>query len=225
MKPVVIALLAAILPFFALHLSYLHSALAGQVPTCIPYLEGCTSISRAARRGDTIFIFRAIMMPYAFVLIVFWAMCQTWLEKLLLLPSHRPLLMKLIGWLGALALLLYVDFLGTEGEWYRFMRRYGVIFFFSFTALSQLLLTSCLYQITEFQHHSVLWFRKVMFGVCLALLFLAFTHLWASLLENGDRYENMVEWNFGLLLILFGAVSWQAWRATGFDCSFTISRT
>ena len=47
-----------------------------------------------------------------------------------------------LGVTGALFMVLYVVFLGTDGTAYEFMRRYGVTVYFSFTALAQLLLAA-----------------------------------------------------------------------------------
>lgn len=225
MTPRAVGLLAVILPLVALNVSFLLSAANGHVPACIPYLEGCTSISRAARRGDSIFIFRAIMMPYTLLLALLWSYSFHWIRLIEPALSRRAAWCKYIGWIGALALLAYVDFLGTEGSYYRLMRRYGVIVFFGFTGFAQLMLTSCLYRLPKSAPRAALRFRSSMYLVCLAMLALAFVHLWASLIPEGDAYENIVEWNFGLLLIIFGFVTWRAWEKTGFTISYGISKS
>ena len=145
MKPRTLAFWAALLPMIALHASYLISASAEIVPWCIPHLHGCTSVSRAARHGQAIFVFRAIMMPVSVILVMYWMLAYQWLKQLGDTKSLRPLIMKILGVLGALSLIIYVDFLGTQGSGYRLMRRYGIIFFFLFTAFSQVLFASRLY--------------------------------------------------------------------------------
>ena len=56
-----IAWLAAIVPFVAANAAYLISASADLVPWCVPYLEGCTSVSRAARTGIASPVFRGLI--------------------------------------------------------------------------------------------------------------------------------------------------------------------
>ena len=40
--------------------------------------------------------------------------------------------MLALGAMSAMALAVYATFLGTEGEAYRFLRRYGVVVYFGF---------------------------------------------------------------------------------------------
>lgn len=82
MQPRTIALLVSLLPIIAANLAYLISAFDGHVPWCIPYIDGCTTISRAARHGDAIYVFRALMMFYAVLLIWYWWVVKAWLTRL-----------------------------------------------------------------------------------------------------------------------------------------------
>src|SRR3990167_2204606 len=77
-----LALLAAVLPVVAAIGSYLISASNAQVPWCWPMLEGCSSISRAARTEPAIFLFRSLMLPQALLLVVVWLLVVSWLRQL-----------------------------------------------------------------------------------------------------------------------------------------------
>ena len=58
----------------------------------------------------------------------------------------------MLPWLGVLAgvfLVLYGTFLGTEGQAYRWMRRYGVIFYFGFTYLCMLIASGTLWRLSR----------------------------------------------------------------------------
>jgi hypothetical protein len=72
-------LLVALVPFVAAHLAYAVSIEAGHVPACVPYLEGCTSISRAARNGLGNHLFRLLMLPSALLLALHWLSVHAWL--------------------------------------------------------------------------------------------------------------------------------------------------
>jgi hypothetical protein len=66
------ALLAGLLPMVAAHAAYLlnvheGAGLAAEF-VCMPYLDGCVSISRAARSGSGLTLFRALMLPSALLL-------------------------------------------------------------------------------------------------------------------------------------------------------------
>src|SRR5690606_26929280 len=124
--PLAVALLFAVAAHVALWLSIRD----GWIEGCVPYLEGCTSISRAARHGLGNHVFRLMVLPCAALVGLHWWLAARWLGR-----------GGAVAWLGAvaaLALAVYATFLGTDGEAYRFMRRYGVVCFFGFGYLAQL---------------------------------------------------------------------------------------
>ena len=106
---------------------------------CNPYLDGCVSTSRAVRSGPGLLWFKVVTLPVAVLMLLAWAKLARWMSAL---SSEMPVMrrtMVLLGYGGAAALTVYVIWLGTEGDMYRWLRRYGVVFFFGFTALAQLL--------------------------------------------------------------------------------------
>jgi hypothetical protein len=206
MQPGKLVLLIIILPLLASNTVFLLSAYEGFIPWCIPYIDGCTTISQAARSGNSIFIFRATMITYAVLLIWFWVYAQQWLN---LLYGHTTKVARIITWLGitgAIFLIIYIDFLGTTGEVNRFMRRYGIMIFFTFTPLAQLLLLK--------QHYNVLPSLPDVVGryrvlqtqsvVLFLMLLIAFISILLDVLQiKTTESENIVEWNFSLLLNLY----------------------
>ena len=148
MQPRTLALIITLLPLLISNGVYLLSAYEGFIPWCMPYVDGCTTISKAARSGDSIFIFRAAMIAYGVLLIWLWIYAKQWLD---LLYGHTTKIAGAIFWLGvvgAIFLIVYIDFLGTTGEMNRFMRRYGIMIFFIFTPLAQILMLR--------QHYNIL---------------------------------------------------------------------
>jgi hypothetical protein len=59
--PATIALLCGLVPLLTVHVCYVLSASAGVIPTCSPYLDGCTSISATGRHGWGYVLFKAGM--------------------------------------------------------------------------------------------------------------------------------------------------------------------
>ena len=217
MLPQTAVALAFLLPTLAVPLSYFMSASLELVPWCVPHWDGCTSISRAARQGDTIFLFRILMFPYAVVLMIFWSFAYRWLKLLGDIESIRPRVMLCLGIVGALFLLVYVDFLGSSGEIYRLLRRYGVIYYFSLTGFAQLLLVSRLYYLfSRDKAQSLKRYARGMLACGVLLLVMCFCHLAASLHPAGDPWENVVEWNFAMIMTLYFLFVYQAWRVSGF---------
>ncbi len=206
MQPRSLALIITILPLLTTNGVYLLSAYQGFIPWCIPYIDGCTTISQAARSGNSIFIYRASMIVYGVLLIGFWIYAQQWLN---LLYGHTTKIARIILWLGivgALFLIIYIDFLGTTGEVNRFMRRYGIMIFFTFTPLAQILMLE--------QHHHILpslpddaikpGVLKFQLLVLLLMLIIAIisTTLEATQIKTYES-ENIVEWNFSLLMNMY----------------------
>ena len=206
MQPRTLALIITILPLLITNGVYLLSAYQGFIPWCIPYIDGCTTISQAARSGNSIFIYRASMITYGVLLIVFWIYAQQWLN---LLYGHTTKIARIILWLGivgAIFLIIYIDFLGTTGEVNRFMRRYGIMIFFTFTPLAQILMLE--------QHYNILpslpddaikpGVLKYQLFVLLLMLIIAIISTTLEATQNKTyESENIVEWNFSLLMNMY----------------------
>jgi hypothetical protein len=205
-----LALACALLPVLAVHVAWWLSVRDGYVPFCIPYLEGCTSISRAARHGLGNHVFRAIMLPTAMLQILLWLGARQWL--LARHPDARA--GSSLPWLGLVAgafLVLYGTFLGTEGDIYRLLRRYGVVMYFAATFVAQLVLQRALRSMPT--HPS----GRGMLAVCIGMLALGLvsTLVTAAVVDPAakDRWENVLEWNLGALLTLwFLLLAWR-WRS------------
>lgn len=211
-----IALLCWIVPTFAVFIAYGISAGTGQVPTCFPFLEGCTSISGAARRDPSIHLFRATMLPTASVMVAYWILARSWLAQLGDDGRSRDWLAAL-GVVGALFLILYVVFLGTDGQAYELMRRYGVTVYFAFTALAQLLLSARLRRLPPAAQDRVgigLLRTKVGFGA--AMLILGLVNVPAKNFFPTLPVDNMAAWNFALLMHGYFGLTALAWRRTAY---------
>jgi len=211
-----LALVCWVVPTLAVVITYTISASTGQVPTCFPFLEGCTSISGAARRDPSIHVFRAMMLPTASVIAAYWVLVRAWLGQLGDRGRGRDWITGL-GVVGAVFLVLYVVFLGTEGDVYEFMRRYGVTVYFAFTALAQLLLAARLRGLPPASQAMVgpgLIRAKVGFGA--AMLLFGLVNVPAKNFFPEWPVDNMVAWNFALLMHGYFGLTAIAWRRAGF---------
>jgi hypothetical protein len=214
MRAVPIALVSWLLPSAAVLISYLVSSALGQVPACVPLLEGCTSISGAARRDPSIHIFRALMLPTATVIGVYWLLVRAWLGHLGDAGRGRDWV-TVLGLIGAVFLVLYVVFLGTDGRPYELMRRYGVTVYFSFTALAQLLLAARLQRLPERVKEEtgrVIIGAKIGFGA--AMLGLGLLNIPAANFFPELQVDNIIAWHFALLMhAYFGLTAIAWWRS------------
>jgi len=216
MRTVPIALISWLLPSAAVLVTYWVSSSLGQVPTCIPFFEGCTSISGAARRDPSIHIFRALMLPTATVIAAYWLLVRAWLGHLGETSRSRDWLTAL-GLVGALFLVLYVVFLGTDGRAYELMRRYGVTVYFAFTALAQLMLAARLQRLPARYKAEVgrgVIGAKVAFGA--AMLGLGLLNIPAANFYPHLQLDNVIAWNFALLMHGYFGLTAIAWRRAGY---------
>ncbi|MDW8478561.1 MAG: hypothetical protein RML12_00050 [Xanthomonadales bacterium] len=192
-------LACAAIPFLATHLAWWLSLREGFVPECLPYLEGCTSISRAARHGLGNHLFRLLMLPCALLQLLFWWSCRAWIAGAAPGQRARAAAVALTGTGAGLALAVYATFLGTEGQAYEWMRRYGINFYFGLGFIAQLLVIGAL---------PALGFgsgiRRGAVVLSLGMLLLGLGNLVARYTvperELRDAIENALEWNLGLLL-------------------------
>ncbi len=224
MQPRTLAILVVILPLLASNGAYLLSAYEGFVPWCMPYIDGCTTISQAGRSGNTIFFYRAVVFPYSVLLILFWLYSTSWLD---LLHGHTTKIARIIFWLGlagSIALLIYIDFLGTTGEINSFMRRIGAMFYFTLTPLAQSLMLNQHYNILRKKPEVSIKPKVLQYQLIILLLMLIIGAISILLVVTDNityEIENIVEWNFSLLLNLYFLGMIYIWK--DYRHAFTIS--
>jgi len=212
-----LALAAGLLPAAAALIAWPLAVHENLVPACNPFIEGCVSISRAARHGLANHVFRALVLPAAVLQALAWLV-----QARALAHAAGPALRRsaqLLVWLGVaagIALVLYGSFLGTEGVVYRWLRRYGTVVYFGGTCLAMLVLGRALQHLHT---RSALPLPRVheralllLFGAIVLLgLGNALAGLWAGA-ELQDRIENATEWWGSLGLTLAFVVLADLWR-------------
>jgi hypothetical protein len=222
-------LLVAVVPFIAAHLAYAVSIHSGHVPSCIPYLEGCTSISRAARHGLGNHLFRLLMLPSALLLALHWLSVRGWLRLHHTDPRAGRSLWLLAPFAG-LALATYVAFLGTEGEVYRWLRRNGAQLYFASVYIAQLVFLHRYRQILARRNddgRDRRLGRRIAAGMFTINLIMLALGIGYTTVANSfgdpdlkDRMENLLEWHIGLLMTGWYLLQVEVWRHSGFRFHF-----
>jgi hypothetical protein len=213
-----LALVAALLPLAATAIAYPLSIRLELAPLCNPFVDGCVSISRAGRHGLPNIVFRGLVLPAAVLQALCWIVCPAWLRTI---GAPRDGLQRSLPALGIVAgamLALYATFLGTEGEGYRWMRRYGVFFYFGLTAIGALVVSDQMLRRLRGDART----RSTALAVaapCMLLPLLGLAHVllplgWSPAEKNA--LENVTEWWGGAILTsFFLGLAW-AWRKTRF---------
>lgn len=179
----------------------------------MPYIDGCVSISRAARHGWGNHLFQLLVIPCAVLHALAWWLARHWLR------GGRA--MVVLGVMSALALAVYATFLGTEGEAYRFLRRYGVVVYFGFGYLAQLALMRRAAATKALPAGIVV----AMSWISIAMLGLGVANVVAGVVVDDpsakDRWENIFEWWLGLLMVGWHAVLAYGWKRQGLALELT----
>ncbi len=210
-------LVVFLFPLLAVNLAWWISTQAQAIPSCIPYLHGCASISAAGRGEPAIFMFRGAMIASAVLTMLFWVLASAWLRALAVPSAPRLRAMVLLGIGGSLFLIVYVVYLGTEGEAYRLMRRYGINFYFGLSYLAQVILAGYVWRYGKGWGLSP-WLSRVMLLSCALLLLMGLASIpakdWAL---DRKAISNILEWNLSLLMVMFYGFSQLAFQKTGFQ--------
>ncbi len=205
----------ALLFLGAVHLAWWLSLHYGYIPPCNPYWDGCTSISRAARHGISNHLFRLVVLPTALLHLLNWWLAARWLRDPGRPRDVEALALLGLGAVSAAALALYATFLGTQGEAYELLRRYGVTLYFGCGYLAQLLFLRLALRRKRLTRALGLWMQ----WICVLMLMLGvFNTVATELIDDPafhDRLENALEWQLGLLLVTWFAMQALAWRRVG----------
>ena len=212
-------LFIGLVPLIGVHTAYLIAVDYGYLQLCIPYLDGCTSISGTGRYPPASFLFKAVEMAMAVALPVFWYFSVKWLKALdPRWHSQAVWSIFLSGGVGALALIVYVTFLGTTEPFYEFMRRFGIYFYFLGTVLAQLFLAVSFRGICKgLRDRALSRMAMIMLVLCLMPFALGILNLvQKSVLPHvtADALENSIEWIASLMMQAYFFVVFFAWRRT-----------
>ncbi len=211
-----LALLAGLLPLVATVVSTTLSMQQGLVPSCNPFWDGCTSISRAARHGLPNILFQALMLPAATLQALVWVLVARWLVQVGA-GGRGVAWIAPLGMVAGIALVVYGSFLGTEGPVYRWLRQYGTVGYFGFTCLSLLFTGQAVQALVRDGRWSMpAWLERAMVGLAAALVLLGLGNALVAAAFGEPlkgRVENVTEWWGALIFVLgFGAIAALWWR-------------
>jgi hypothetical protein len=119
--------------------------------------------------------------------------------------------------IGAVALVVYVTFLGTKQPFYEFMRHFGIYFYFLGTAVSQILLSLAMPR--SGLRTAMLWVIATPFALGVLNL------VQKLLLSHSNNIENRIEWTAALLMQVWFLQLYVAWRRTGLTLKVGVDST
>ena len=205
-------LIVAFAPLVGVTAAYSLNIRADVLTACIPFIDGCTSISATGRYMPGSMAFRAALLPHAGLLMIFWWFAREWLGECRR-DRRGTNAVFLFGLVGAFALIVYVTFLGTTLPFYEFMRRFGIYFYFLGTALAQVSLTLAM-------PASAL--RRAMLAIVTTPFLIGIANLvLKAILDDTDRLENSFEWIAALLMQTWFCLLFLAWERSRMTVTVT----
>ena len=164
-----------------------------------------------------------MMISGGVFMLIYWVLCRRWLETV----DGGGTSDRVMLWLGVAAsvfLVLYSTALGNIGEAYHVQRRIGVTGYFGSTFMAQLLLARRVWHLARVGAVATPWrIDAVKIGLCIILMALGLTTIPVSLfVADHKAIENVIEWNFAILVIGYYLTTPVLWRASGFRVTFVL---
>ena len=114
------------------------------------------------------------------------------------------------GLIGSLFGILYAAFLGSDGDIYQLLRRFGIYFFFLGTYIAQIL------EVIQLSTNPIIKesnsFQLMKLVVILIGLIILISTPFYGFLEDDDWLENVLEWNITFLIFFYFILSGVLWR-------------
>lgn len=220
-------LVTGLAPLLTVFTCYAIAIETAGLPACNPFLDGCTSVSATGRHAPASFLFRAVMLPQAMLLAGYWLASLAWYRALRASLGQDTRPGAAIGWFGvtgALFLLPYVTFLGSEEPFYEFMRRYGIYLYFLLNVIAQIILAArTLPLVRELGFSRSVAVTRIQLALAWVPFALGALNLvLKATLEDPDAAENRIEWIFALLMQLYFVLSYVSWRETQFSAAAAV---
>ena len=210
---------AAIVPLITINITYLIAADLGHVRSCIPYLQGCASVSSTGRELPESLIFKAGFLPSALVLAIFWRYCARFLE-LSGQIGVRLHSLRVLGVMAGLSLMMYALTLGLNDGYYPGLRRAGIVGFTLSTFLAEVLFWM-FYAPLRTNVTKRIWMWLIVLSLALPLLdILSEIAKWAGAPRKPTN--NTIAWNAFVITSIYYAVVARLWWHHGFHSQLSL---
>lgn len=195
-----LAFACALIPTLTVHSTLTIALVSENLHACNPYWWKCHSISATGRQYPEFFVFKALMIPVAVLMLAYWHLLVHWLVRhVQTQKAHRWV--RGLGTIAAVALIVYTVTLGAKGEPYALARRIGVVCFFAFSAFAHLLVLAAIRRNADVMTTTGIWYRSLLW-LSWSLLLIGFVSPISGFVWSGYQYwDNAIEWWFALLMM------------------------
>ena len=205
-----LSFLIFIFPSFTVILSYLISLNLNLVPSCIPIIDGCTSISRAGRYYPVNYFFKSFIFISGCLIIFYWF--KNFLFFNSYFASKLNKIAFIIGILSVIFLFLYIAFLG-ESNYYKFFRKIGIFIYILFAIISELLLSIIYFKNRNYKSFLPNFIElKLYLSLVITILGILFLPFMTMKIDNVANLRNIIAWNYFLLIQINYLSTYFCWK-------------
>ena len=214
-----IPLWAALVPLITINITYLIAADLEHVRSCIPYLQGCASVSSTGREVPESLFFKAGFLPTALVLAIFWHLCARFLA-MAGQPSAKLHTLRALGVIVGVSLTVYALTLGLNDGYFPELRRAGIVGFTLCTFLAEVLFWMW-YAPLRIDATRRIWLWLIVLSLALPLLdIISEIAKWAGAPRKPTN--NTIAWNAFVVTSAYYAVVARLWWHHGFGYQLRI---
>ena len=180
-----------------------------------PFIDGKTSISNIVRRYPFNIIFKPLMFITSIIMIFYWINYDSLLKKILPFRK-RTNSFTLFGILSAIFLFLHVLFLGIDNQTdlIRQFRKIIIVSFIMFEILAEFYLAKKLYNslniLEQYMYKKIILAKIIFVSIIVFATFIIL--LLITIKDMSSNFNNIVEWNYFTLLLVFYLLSAIAWK-------------
>lgn len=208
-----VPLWAALVPLITINVTYLIAADLEHVRSCIPYLQGCTSVSSTGRELPESLVFKAGFLPTALVLTFFWHFSASFLASVGQ-ASAKLHTLRVLGVITGIALTTYALTLGVNDGIFPELRRAGIVGFTLCTFLAEVLFWMWYAPLRNDATRRI-WLALIVLSLALPMLdVVSEIAKWAGAPRKPTN--NTIAWNAFVVTSVYYAVVARLWWLHGF---------
>ena len=199
-----------LIPTLTVIFSYIFSLNLNLVPSCIPIIDGCTSISRAGRYFPVNIFFKTLMFISGVVILLYWYGNYKFFISL----SYNKFIKVtyILGLCSIFFLFLYLIFLG-ENNYYKFFRKIGIFIYILFSIISELLLSIVYFKNIDNDLFNDNFIKlKLFLSICILTMAVFLFPFMIMKIENVANLRNIISWNFFLLIQINFLFTFLIWK-------------
>lgn len=211
-----LAIATGLLALLGFNSAFLVSVSGDQIESCLPYVDGCISISKASRSVPALYIYRASIIPSAALMVAYWWLSRRWLLAERCDWRRLSGAFTVIGIIASVSLIVYAIHLGDAGHGSKVVRRWGAALFFAGTGFAQLILTLCVWRLARRRDSAL---PRLVVGAKIACTGIVLVFAASNVVITHydiNHLQNVIEWNVAALMAIHFMLSAPLWSASRF---------